>query len=383
MKTIYLDYNATTPVADEVRNAICHSLEHHWGNPSSSHPIGQEAKRALEDAREKVAALIRALPGEVVFNSGGTEGNNSVLIGVARELRHKGRHIVTSKIEHPSVMNPLLHLLEEGWDVTFLTPSSDGRVQPEELRRSLRPDTVLVSVMLANNETGAIQPIREMAGIARASGVLFHTDGAQAVGKIEVDVEDLGVDYLTIAGHKLYGPKGIGALYIRSGAPCGKIMFGGGQEAGRRDGTEPVSMAVGLGTACEMAQALLSQEAEKLRYLRDLLYHELCCAGLELELNCSLDEHCLPNTLSVSFSGCDGAQLLDRAKGVLASLGAACHSPDQAAKGGRTVSHVLAAMGVSRERALGTVRLSVGRYSTEEEIREAAAILAKAAKECR
>ncbi len=380
MEPIYLDYNATTPVAPEVRDAVCASLDAHWGNPSSDHAIGMAARQALEQARSEVASLLNARPEEIVFNSGGTEGNSSVLLGVAMTTASKGRHIVSSAIEHPSVMNPLLRLMEQGWDVTFLPVGSDCMVDPGDLRRALRRDTVMVSVMLANNETGAIQPVRELASIAREAGALVHTDASQAVGKVAVDVDELGVDYLTVAGHKLYGPKGIGAVYVRSGTPWECIMPGGGQERGRRHGTEAVSLAVGLAAACKLVSANLEKEGRRQRGLRNSLLDSLQNAGIEAEPNVSLGEGCLPNTLSLALTGCDAAELLRRVPRVLASLGSACHSPGVSG-GERAVSHVLAAMGMERERALATVRFSVGRYTTADEVEEAAGLVAAAAKE--
>ncbi|NPA95791.1 MAG: cysteine desulfurase, partial [Thermodesulfobacteria bacterium] len=237
---IYLDYNATTPLLPEVINEIERTLEDSWGNPSSSHALGKRAKETLETARARVAGLINAGPEEVIFTSGGTESNNLAIIGGAKALKEKGKHLITTRIEHPSVINPFVHLMEEGFEVDFVGPDKKGIVDPQKLATFIRPDTVLCSVMLANNETGALQPISEIGKICRKHDILFHTDAAQAIGKIPVDVKELGVDLLTVAGHKLYAPKGIGALFVRSGVSLERIFFGAGQEMGLRAGTEPV-----------------------------------------------------------------------------------------------------------------------------------------------
>jgi cysteine desulfurase len=361
MSEIYLDYNATTPVAKPVQEEINSALKEKWGNPSSGHRFGQVAKRALEYARAQVASLLNADPAEILFTSGGTESNNIAITGVCQAMSGKGRHIITTRIEHPSIMNPCLHLLEQGWNVSFIKVNSQGVVDPVEVERALRPDTVMVSVMLANNETGAIQPVAAISQLARKRGVLIHTDAAQAVGKIPVDVKNLGADYLSIAGHKLYAPKGIGALYCRTGAPLGRIMFGAGQEQGLRPGTEPVPLAVGLGAACNFVARDIKAEAEREACLRDKLYTELSKLGHPI-IRHGDPENTIPNTLSISFIGKNGAEILAQAPEIMASTGAACH--DRAIK----VSHVLAAMGVSPEVAFGTLRLSLGRGTTESDI---------------
>ncbi len=375
--TIYLDYNATTPVAPEVREAICRSLELEWGNPSSSHPEGRRAREALEAARAQVAGLMGCRTEELLFTSGGTEGNHSVLMGLARAVPEERRQVIASAVEHPSILAPLKRLEEEGWERVLLPVDGECRVDPNDLAAAVGPRTALVSVMLANNETGAIQPVAELARIAHEAGALFHTDASQAVGKVEVDCRALGVDYLTLAGHKLYGPKGIGALFVAQDAPWSPLFLGGGQERGRRAGTEPVALAVGLGEACRLARRMLKEEMVRLAGLRDLLLSELRARGLGAQPNIPLDHRCLPNTLSCRLAGCDAAELLSRAPQVLASLGAACHSCGCGPN--RPISHVLAAMGLSREEALGTIRFSVGRYTTEEEVRRAADLLAQAA----
>jgi cysteine desulfurase len=371
MSEIYLDYNATTPVAKPVQEEVNSALKEKWGNPSSGHRFGQMAKRALEYARAQVASLLNANPVEILFTSGGTESNNLTITGVCQAMSGKGRHIITTRIEHPSLMNPCLHLLEQGWNVSFIKVNSQGVVDPMEVERALRPDTVLVSVMLANNETGAIQPVAGISQLARKRGVLVHTDAAQAVGKIPVDVKNLGVDYLSIAGHKLYAPKGIGALYCRIGAPLGQIMFGAGQEQGLRPGTEPVPLAVGLGAACNFVAWDIKAEAERETVLREKLYAELSKLGHPI-IRHGDPENTIPNTLSISLVGKNGAEILAQAPEIMASTGAACH--DRAIK----VSHVLAAMGVSPEVALGTLRFSLGRGTTESDIEIAAQTIGRA-----
>ena len=316
-------------------------------------------------ARERVAALIGADPREIVFTGCATEANNLAILGVAEALRRRGRHLITSAVEHPAVARPMEHLRGHGWDLTVLPVDGYGRVSPEDLAHALRDDTVLVSVMHANNEVGTLQPIAELATLARARGVLFHTDAAQSAGKIPVDVDALGVDLLTIAGHKLYAPKGVGALYFRRGTPLVPIQLGAGHEQGLRPGTENVPHIVDLGAAAELARAGLPQGTDRLRERRDALHQRLAAAVPGLVLNGHPDER-LPNTRNLSFPGVNGRDLLARSPRVAASVGSACH------KEGAGVSGVLGAMGASPERALGAVRLSLGEPTTENEIRQSA-----------
>lgn len=362
---IYLDYNATTPVAPKVLEAMLPYLREHFGNPSSNHVYGRRAQGAVARARKQVAALIGAAPGEIVFTGCATEANNLAILGVAEALRERGRHLITSAVEHPAVARPMEHLRERGWDLTVLPVDAQGRVSPEHLAAALRDDTVLVSVMHANNEVGSLQPISELAALARAWGVLFHTDAAQSVGKIPVGVDALRVDLLTIAGHKLYAPKGVGALYVRAGTPIAPIQFGAGHEQGLRPGTENVPHIVGLGAAAELARARLPEGMDRLRERRDALHQRLADAIPDLVLNGHPDER-LPNTLNLSFPGVSGRGLLARTVEVAASVGSACHEE------GAGVSGVLGAMGVSPEPALGAVRLSLGEPTTDAEIRQAA-----------
>jgi cysteine desulfurase len=374
MPPIYLDYNATTPIDREVADAMAPFLYEHFGNPSSAHPLGAAAKRALEAARGQVAALLGCRPPEVVFTSGGTESDNLALRGVARARRGRGRHLITSAVEHPAVAEVCRALAAEGFRLTVLPVDGAGRVDPADLEAALTPETILVSVMHANNEVGTIQPIARLAALAHRAGALFHTDAAQSVGKIAVDVDELGVDLLTVAGHKLYGPKGVGALYVREGVELAPLLLGAPQEGGRRPGTENLLEVVGLGRACEVARRRLEDDGRRLRELRDRLWEGLAGALGEgaVRLNGDPEER-LPNTLSVSFRGVDAATLLaEIGDEVAASAGAACHA-DRV-----EVSEVLEAMGVPVEWAMGTVRLSVGRHTTGDEIRRAVAVVSGA-----
>ena len=365
---IYLDYNATTPVAKEVAEAMMPFLVEEFGNPSSAHPMGGRAREALEKARGQISRMLGCESTEVVFTSGGTESNNMVLKSVARSLRGKGQHIVTTKIEHPSIMNAALFLMEDGYDVTFLSVDRHGSIDPDEVRKAVRRDTILITVMHANNETGTIEPLAEISSIAREYGVLFHTDAAQSVGKIETKVRDLGVDFLTIAGHKIYASKGVGALYIRNGVKIEPFIHGGGQEMGLRSGTENVILNVGLGKACELILDNLYVDIPRLRGLRDRLHNQILSAMPEVVLN-GHPENRLPNTLNLSFPGMIAEEILSDIPELCASTGAACH--DRSLK----LSHVLGAMGVTEEVGMGAIRLSLGRPSTEAEVDEAAGLL--------
>jgi cysteine desulfurase len=368
---IYLDYNATTPVTPQVLEAMLPYLRAHFGNPSSSHVYGRRAREALERARGQVADLIGAQPAEIVFTGSATEANNLAILGAARALQGRGRHLVLSAIEHPAVARPMEHLRGQGFELTVLPVDGQGLVSPGDLALALRDDTVLVSVMHANNEVGTIEPIALLAALARARGALFHTDAAQSVGKIPVNVDALGVDLLTLAGHKLYAPKGVGALYVRAGTPIAPIIHGAGQELGLRPGTENVPHIVGLGAAAQLANARLPARAERLRGLRDTLHRRLAEAIPGLVLN-GHPELRLPSTLHISFPGLGGRDLLALTPEVAASVGSACHEE------GDAVSGVLAAMGVSPARARGAVRLSLGEPTTEEDIARAADCLAGA-----
>jgi cysteine desulfurase len=363
---IYLDYNATTPVAPEVFRAMRPYLEKEFGNPSCDYPLGLAARDAVHQARREVAALLGCSPDAIVFASGATEANNTVLKGVA--ARHGRGHIITAATEHPAVLAPCRYLQSQGFGVTILAVDGAGRVDPDEVRRALTPDTILISVMHANNETGTLQPIREIGALAREAGVKFHTDAAQSVGKIPVDVDELRVDFLTVAGHKFYAPKGVGALYVRPGAAFTPLLHGASQEGGRRAGTENVPYMVALGEACRLARERLPGVGAHLQGLRDRL-HGLLSAGIPgLILNGPELER-LPNTLNVSFPGLAGCDLMAGLPKLAASLGSACHT------GHETISPVLAAMGLPAAVTRGAVRFSVGWPTTLSEVEDAAALL--------
>ncbi|MBM4294995.1 MAG: cysteine desulfurase, partial [Deltaproteobacteria bacterium] len=328
--------------------------------------LGRRAQEAVVRAREETGLLLGCRAEEIIFTSGATEANNAVLKGVAE---HFGRgQIITTTIEHPAVLNPCVYLLGRGFEVTFLPVDRAGLVDPDAVRRAVTPDTILISIMHANNETGALQPLAEIGALARQAGVWFHTDAAQSVGKVRVQVDELKVDFLTLAGHKFYAPKGVGALYVRPGALFTPLLHGAGQEGGRRPGTENVPYIVALGEACLLAREGLEQDMAHLQELRDLLHARLKAGFPALVLNGPEMER-LPNTLNVSFPGLSGAAILEGLPELAASLGAACHSGEE------KPSHVLQAMGLTPEIARGAVRLSVGRYSTRPEVEEAAAWL--------
>jgi len=361
---IYLDYNATPPLAPEVVAAMTPLLTSAQGNPSSRHWAGAAARDALDAARAQVAALLGCDATEVVFTSGGTEANNQAIKGLYFAARDRARfHIITSCIEHPAVLEPCRFLERLGADVTRLPVDRFGRVDPDDVRRAIRPQTALVTIMHANNEVGTIQPIAEIAALARAHGLPCHADAAQTVGKIPVDVKSLGVDLLSLAGHKFYGPKGVGALIIRNGAVLEPLFHGAGHEAGRRAGTENVLEVVGLGAACDLAQSQIDDH--RVRALRDAFWRRLQeTFGDRIVLN-GHPVHRLPNTLHVSFPGHRGHELLAQLPHLAASTGSACHA------GSLQISPVLAAMGVPDEVGLGAIRFSLGRNSTPEDIETA------------
>jgi cysteine desulfurase len=368
---IYLDHNATTPVAPEVAEAMKPYWGVQYGNPSSGYPLGRAAREALEEARSQVAEFLGCQPGEIVFTSGGTESNNMVIKGVAQSLSDKGRHIITTAIEHPAVTNPCLFLLYQGYDVTFLPVDANGLVDLSAVKEVIQPETILISVMHANNETGTIQPISEIGALAREADVWFHTDAAQSAGKIPVLVSELNVDFISLAGHKMYAPKGVGATFIKNTLIIEPFMHGAGQESGRRAGTENVMFAVALGKACALAGERMAQDAERMRQLRDRLHRLLAAQVPDLVLN-GHPEKRLPNTLNVSLPGVEGGNLLDAVPGLCASTGAACHDRSV------TISHVLAAMQTPEEVARSAIRLTLGRATTEAEIDRAAEMITAA-----
>lgn len=357
---IYLDFNASTPIAPEVAEAMKPFLSRHYGNPSSHHWAGEPAKEAIEQARRQVAELLGCAPDEIVFTSGGSEANNHAIKGVFFLQKEKGNHIITTQIEHPAVINPCRFLEKIGAEVTYIGVDQYGRVDPGEIEKAITSKTILISVMHANNEVGTIQPIEGISKIARHHGILFHTDAAQSVGKIGTKVDQLGVDILSVAGHKLYAPKGVGALYIREGTPIEPFIHGAGHESGRRAGTENILLIVGLGKACEIAKKYLGDPG--ILDLRDRFWEMLQKNfGEEVVLN-GHPTHRLPNTLNVSFIGRVGAEILNRLEGVAASTGAACHS------GSVELSPVLKAMGIPPEIGMGAIRFSLGRTTTAGEL---------------
>lgn len=370
---IYLDHNATTPVAAQVLDAMLPYLRAQYGNPSSSHAYGRRPREAVAAAREEVAAAVGAQPDEVVFTGSGSEADHLALQGVIRAHGPARAHVITQATEHPAVLAACRSLEQEfGVAVTTLPVDRHGLVSPADLRAALRPETVLVSVMHANNETGTIQPVRELAEAAHAGGALFHTDAAQSMGKIPVDLDDLGADLLTVVGHKVNAPKGVAALVVRRGVPILPLVGGGGQEHGLRAGTENVASLVALGVACRLAAEGLPGRVERLTALRDLLHRGLCerlPGRVELNGHPTLR---LPNTLNVSIAGVRGDRLLSRAPQVAASTGSACHEDSV------EPSPVLTAMGVDTDRAATAVRLSLGRTTTQDEVEAAAAHLARA-----
>ena len=371
-KPIYLDYNGTTPHDPEVIEAMRPFLETEFGNPSSSHWYGIKPKKAVETARRQVAGVLNCRPTEVIFTSGGTESNNHAIFGVMRQLREKGNHIITSGFEHPAVHEVCRCLESDGFETTYLPVSEDGLVDPADVKKAVRPTTILVTIMHANNEVGTVQPIAEICRIARQQGIVVHTDAAQSVGKIPTDVEQLGVDLLSVAGHKIYAPKGIGALYVRPPLVPEKFCYGAAQEMGRRAGTENVLEIAGLGKACEIAQRDLEKNMAHMKTLRDRLHNGLMSRNLDIRLN-GHPEHRLPNTLSISFKGQEANRILeDIGLEVAASAGAACHSDSV------QISHVLEVMDVPIEWAKGTVRFSVGRMTTEEDIDKTINVVAEA-----
>ena len=357
---IYLDYNASTPIAPEVRKLIAEMLEEPFGNPSSGHWAGIPAKEAVEKARAQVAALLGAMPNEIVFTSGGSEANNHALKGVFFAAGSSDVHIITTQIEHPAITNPCRFLEKLGAKVTYLAVDGAGCVDPDDVRHALQPSTRLISVMHANNETGTLQPIAEIAHLVKGTEVLLHTDAAQSLGKIPCDVSKLGVDLLSVAGHKVYAPKGVGALYIREGISLESFIHGAGHESGRRAGTENVLLNAALGAACELAASWIGMESVKA--LRDHFWNLLQAKFGEKVALIGHPTERLPNTLNVGFVGHAGAEILNRIPRLAASTGSACHS------GNVEMSSVLRAMRVSPEIGMGAIRFSLGRGTTKEEV---------------
>ena len=382
MLPIYLDYNATTPIDPQVRAAMLPYLEEHFGNPSSTHAFGIRAYEAVDEARRQLARLIGAESDEIVFTGGGTEASNHAIKGtVLRKPRGwfgrwgRDAHLIISAIEHPATAMPCEFLKKLGCRVSVVPVDHFGMVDPDDVRRAITSRTKLVSIMHSNNEVGTLQPIREIAKIAYEHGILMHTDTAQSLGKVEVNVRDLNVDFLSVAGHKLYAPKGVGALFVRRGVELESLIHGAGHETGRRAGTENVPYIVGLGKAAEIAAHSLPAATTHLRSMRDRLHDRLKQAlGDRVVLNGHLDQR-LPNTLNINFVGQVGAELLQKIPGLAASTGSACH------EGQVAQSPVLCAMAVPPEIGKGAVRLSVGRFTTEEEVDRAADMLIRFSQE--
>jgi len=373
VRRIYLDYNATTPIAPTVQEAMAPFLTEFYGNPSSTHSMGRACLEAIEDSRSQVASLLGCDREEIVFTGGGTESNNLALKGVLMLGGvAAGGHLVISSIEHPAVTEPAAFLERLGFEVSIVPCDINGVVQPDAIEKALRVDTVLVSVMHANNETGVVQPIREIAEICHTQDVLLHTDAAQSVGKIRTNVDELNVDLLSIAGHKTYAPKGVGALFVRRGVSLEPILHGGGQEAGLRAGTENTPHIAALGKATQLAARGVEEASDRMASLRDRLYNHLKAElGDRLTVNGAKAER-LPNTLSINFLDASGQEILNRTPEICASTGSACHS------GATNLSPTQASLGLSAEEAKGTVRLSVGWYTSEEEVDRAAELLVAA-----
>lgn len=370
MRKVYFDHSATTPVDPQVVEAMIPFFSEKFGNPSSIHSFGRETKVALEEAREKVSAFCNVRPADIYFTSGGTESDNMAIKGVAYEFKKKGRHIITSQIEHHAVLHCCEYLEKDGFEVTYVRPDKYGMIHPEAVAEAIRKDTILISIMHANNEVGTINDIDKIGALARERGVLFHTDAVQTFGKLPIDLELLPVDLLSVSGHKIYGPKGVGVLYIRKGVRLAPLSHGGGHERGRRPGTENIPGIIGLAKAVELRQQRMNQENEALKKLRDGFYEKLTQAIPRLHLNGHPNQR-LAGHLNVSFEGIEGEALLLSLdlKGVAASSGSACTS------GSLDPSHVLAAMGMKPELARASIRFTLGRENTEEDVDYVAGIL--------
>ncbi len=363
MREVYLDYSATTPVKEEVLQEMLPYFTERFGNPSSLYSRGLEAKEALEHARAQVAHLIGADPKEIFFTGCGSEADNWAVFGTADALKSKGRHIITTKIEHHAMLHSCEFLEKNGFHVTYLEPEPDGTILPQKLEEAIREDTILISIMMVNNEVGTIEPVRELAAIAKKHGILFHSDAVQALGNIPVDVKEIGADMMSFSAHKIYGPKGVGALYIRKGVRISNYLHGGAQEAGRRAGTENLAEIVGFGKAAQLAEENLQTHAEHCRKLRDLLIQKVTAEIPDVFVNGSMEKR-HPGNANITFKYIEGESillLLDY-KGISVSTGSACSSKSL------EPSHVLTALGVPVEMVHGTVRFTTGDFTTEEDI---------------
>ncbi|MDN6292622.1 MAG: cysteine desulfurase, partial [Tetragenococcus halophilus] len=363
----YLDYNATTPVDETVFQAMLPFLKQEFGNPSNRYPIGNTAKQAVEKGREQVATLLNAKAAEITFTASGSESNNTVLKGVAYSYKNQGKHMITSEIEHPAILEPLTFLEKNGYEVTYVPVDKKGTVDPLDVKNAIREDTILVTIMHSNNEVGTLQPIEEIAEICQEKDVFFHTDASQSVGKVAIDLEKTKIDFLTVAGHKIYAPKGVGALFIREGIEIEPLIHGARQENGQRASTENVPYIAALGQAAVQAAHHLPNN--DLKDIRDYFYEQLR-KEFNDKIHLNGDQmNRLPNTLNVSFIGYNGAKILEDNPDVWAATGSACHTSST------VISPVLKAMGVDEKVALGAIRFSVGRYTTKEEIDETVALL--------
>lgn len=363
MKNVYMDYSATTPVKKEVLDAMLPYFSEHFGNPSSLYSIAQESKEALEKARGQVASLIGAKANEVFFTAGGSEADNWALEGVADALKDKGNHIITTKIEHHAILHTAEYLEKHGIDVTYLDVDAEGRVNPEDVKNAITDKTVLISIMMVNNEVGTIEPIKEIAEIAHNHGILFHTDAVQALGNVPIDVDNMSIDLMSMSGHKIYGPKGVGALYIRKGTKISNFIHGGAQEMKKRAGTENLAGIVGFGKAAELAKENLESHIDRVSELRDYFISEVTSKIPDTIVNGSM-EHRHPGNANISFEYIEGESmliLLDM-NGISVSTGSACSSKSL------TPSHVLSAMGIPVERIHGTLRFTIGDPTTKEDI---------------
>ena len=365
---IYLDYNDTTPIDPEVFESMVPYLTEHFGNPSSNHRYGKITKEAIEHAREQLANLINCSPSEIVFTSGGTESNNYAIMGIASKMKSQGNHIITSQIEHPAVSEVCAHLEKKGFEITYLPVDEYGLVSIGDIEKSIRKSTILITIMHANNEIGTIQPIAEIGELAKKNKIHFHTDAAQSVGKLEIDVKKMNVDLLSIAGHKFYAPKGIGALYVKKSIILTKMMHGANHELNRRPGTENVSGIIGLGKAAEIAKRDFKKNYDLLYTLRETLFNKLKEKNLDMRLNGHQTKR-LPNTLSVSFPNKESSLILSKLEEIAASAGSACHANDI------KISGVLKAINLPIHYATGTIRFSIGKFLSLNEIEKASGLI--------
>ena len=363
MKNIYFDNAATTKLDDEVLKEMLPYLKDNYGNPSSIYKLGREARKAIEDSREKIAKVLNCKANEIYFTAGGSESDNTAIKGIAKANKKRGNHIITSKIEHPAVLETCKQLEKEGFEITYISVDEKGIVDLEELKKSIKPTTILITIMFANNEIGTIQPIEEIGKIAKENNIYFHTDSVQAVGGIKIDVQKLNIDSLSLSGHKFYGPKGVGALYVKTGVPFEKFISGGHQERNKRAGTENVAGIVGIGKAIELAYENLDEYNKKIKELRDYYVKQVEEKIPYIKINGDMEKR-LPGNSNISFRFIEGEGLLLNLdlKGICASSGSACTS------GSLDPSHVLLAIGLPHEIAHGSLRVSIGKYNTKEEI---------------